>query len=135
VIDDYSGKAYYWQPSTGRTSWVAPETTRAEPSSHRETKAQAQKRKRENRRKKGNPSTLTRERITLKYLGKLNLKDQQIGGLQALLANSVTMGQIRDAERDKAQENKGGKGEERDQLAEKLRKMESSMLKIQMELE
>ena len=116
VIDDCSGQAYYWQRSTGHTSWVPPGGSRAEPSSHRETAAQAQKRKRENRRRKGNASSQARERITAKFLAKLNLKDQQIGGLQALFANSVTMGQLRESERDKAQENKGGKGVGRSDL-------------------
>ena len=79
VIDDISGQPYYWNRSTNTTSWVPP----AEP--RPETRAEKRKRQESNRRRKANPTSAARERVTLKFVTKLKEKDQQIGQLQARL--------------------------------------------------
>ena len=79
VIDDISGQPYYWNRSTNTTSWVPP----AEP--RPETRAEKRKRQESNRRRKANPASAARERVTLKFVTKLKEKDQQIGQLQARL--------------------------------------------------
>ena len=79
VIDDISGQPYYWNRSTNKTSWVPPAEPRPEP------RAEKRKRQESNRRRKANPASAARERVTLKFVTKLKEKDQQIGQLQALL--------------------------------------------------
>ncbi|CAE7231752.1 unnamed protein product [Symbiodinium sp. CCMP2592] len=125
VIDAASGRAYYWNSSTGHTSWVPPQGTAA-------AAAPAKKKKRgkdENRRKKGNMSSVARERVTKKFVDKLAAKDVAIGNLQALQASAVVMGTLREQERDTAQ---AELAEVKKQLASAETKMAKDAMELQM---
>ncbi|CAE7657760.1 Arhgap27 [Symbiodinium sp. CCMP2592] len=129
VTDAGTGMPYYWNPVTGETSWQAPqEAARGRSWKDRKRGLKGEAKKAENRRKSGLASKIIRDKVTRKFIDRLAQKDTVIGNLQALQATSVVMGQVREQERDKAQG-------ERDELEQKLRKMESALVKSQMELE